>query len=124
METQTPWTMRPLELYEGGTGYEIVDATGATVLENQTYYPTAPSEANAARITACVNALAGLNPDAVAGVVEALEACITEDGAHCLQHQETPGAMARRLRAINEHARAALAALRAPRVAQTQEPRP
>lgn len=72
-------------------------------------------EADARDICARLNALAGLNPDAVAGVVAALEACITEEGAHCLQHQETPGAMARRLRAINEHARAALAALRAPR---------
>ena len=30
-------------------------------------------KANAARIVACVNALAGLNPDAVADVVKALE---------------------------------------------------
>jgi hypothetical protein len=38
----------------------------------------------------------------------ALRECITEENSHCLQHQETPGAMARRLRAINDICRAAL----------------
>jgi hypothetical protein len=42
-------------------------------------------------------------------LLDALRLCITDDAAHCLQHQETPGAMARRLRAINELARAAIA---------------
>lgn len=41
-------------------------------------------------------------------LLDTLQECITEDGAHCLQHQETPGAMANRLRRINEICRAAL----------------
>lgn len=38
--------------------------------------PSAVSEANAARIVACVNALAGLNPEAVPAMVEAIKAAI------------------------------------------------
>jgi len=49
---------------------------------------------------------------AAPSLVEALEACITDENAHCLQHQEAPGAMARRLRAINEIAKAALSCAR------------
>ena len=49
---------------------------------------------------------------ALAARVKALEAalreCVTDDGAYCLQHQEVPGAMARRLRAITEIASNAL----------------
>lgn len=45
--------------------------------------------------------LIALTPD----LVLALRECVTEESAHCLQHQETPGAMARRLRSINEIAR-------------------
>lgn len=41
-------------------------------------------------------------------LLASLAECITVDGAHCFQHQETPVAMARRLRAINETARAAI----------------
>lgn len=42
---------------------------------------------------------------------DAVAQSITEEGAHCLQHTEAPGAMVRRLAAITERARAALALL-------------
>jgi hypothetical protein len=53
-------------------------------------------------------ALIAAAPDLLA----ALEQCITEEGAHCLQHQGTPRAMSNRLRSINDIARAAIAKAR------------
>lgn len=60
--------------------------------------------ANAARIVACVNALAGLNPDGVADVVEALRAIADADEKHGHVHYLSKARMA-------EIARAALAKL-------------
>lgn len=42
-----PWRIEPLELYEGGIGYQVLDADGNTVFDNQTYYNQAPTETDA-----------------------------------------------------------------------------
>jgi hypothetical protein len=47
LETVTAWKKHSLELFEGGYGYEILDQNGETVLDNQTYYTTPPSEPEA-----------------------------------------------------------------------------
>jgi hypothetical protein len=61
--TKEPWVVRELELYEGGSGIEIVGADGYDVANNQTYYPKAITEANARRIVAAVNACAGISTE-------------------------------------------------------------
>lgn len=61
----------------------------------------ANSEANAVRIVACVNACAGLNPDAVPGLVSALRAALNH-----IEHGWTDPALCI---AVADIARAALA---------------
>lgn len=72
-------------------------------------------EANAARIVACVNALAGLNPEAVAWVVKQLEVCSLMLAFEAKSHAESGdprrAACAPPLRGQADAARAALAAL-------------
>lgn len=34
-----PWRIEPLDLFEGGTGIQIVAANDEVVADNQTYYP-------------------------------------------------------------------------------------
>lgn len=63
--TPGPWTVKPLELYEGGTGLEIVNRGGEVITDNQTYYPKPITEANAEFIVKACN-----NHDAL---VEALK---------------------------------------------------
>lgn len=46
-ESPLPWRIEPLELYEGGIGYQVLDANGDTVFDNQTYYNQAPTETDA-----------------------------------------------------------------------------
>lgn len=77
-------------------------------------------EADARDICARLNALAGLNPDAVAGVVEALEACrqSIRHAAHCKAPKAFPCTCD--ADALWESSGKALAALRAPRTPQTQ----
>lgn len=44
--TPGPWILRDLDLHEGGVGFEIErpgEPYGTVVLNNQTYYPTAPT---------------------------------------------------------------------------------
>ncbi len=67
------------------------------------------AHANAARIVACVNACEGINPEAVPKMLEALRECITDAGAHSI-NKGTISDLGRRLAAINEIARAAIAA--------------
>jgi hypothetical protein len=89
----------------------IVSARGRICAMEAGYQQTRDSDA--IKVCAALNACAGI-PDPAAALQqarEALTACVTEESAHCLQHQETPGAMARRLRTVNDIACQALAAL-------------
>ncbi len=63
-----PWSVRQIGQYHTDEylGVEIVDANGEVVADNQKFYPTTITEANARRIVACVNACAGLS----AGLLE------------------------------------------------------
>jgi hypothetical protein len=54
-----PWSVRALELHQGGTGLEMVDADGDVISDNQTYYPKELEAGNARRIVACINYCAG-----------------------------------------------------------------
>lgn len=49
-------TLKPLELFEGGEGWQVVDDNDNVVFDNQTYYPTHPSREWAEHIVASVNA--------------------------------------------------------------------
>lgn len=67
--TKGPWEMRPIDLYEKeepGTGFEIVAANGQQILDNQTYYPAAPEENEAAHIAA-------FNPDTALKLLDLIE---------------------------------------------------
>ncbi|MFA6167821.1 MAG: hypothetical protein WC700_14465 [Gemmatimonadaceae bacterium] len=69
--------------------------------------PDAERFANAARIVACVNACAGIDPEAVPLMLDALQECITEHGAAGYYN---PAKYAQtRLDYITQVARAALA---------------
>ncbi len=70
--TPGPWIKRPLDLYQGGVGYEIVSAAGEDVLDNQTYYPRAPNDTDAALIASAPTDLA-LAVEAIEVMREALE---------------------------------------------------
>lgn len=70
-----PWRAVEGEVFiksEEGWG-SIVDAQDWFIAKLE---DSSDPAANASRIVACVNALRGLEPSGVAGVVEALEACI------------------------------------------------
>ena len=77
MHTKEPWSVYAagdiicVEPRKQATGYRpnIVDWTGFDSNE----MPHTKSLANARRIVDCVNALAGLNPSALAGLIEAAE---------------------------------------------------
>lgn len=50
-----PWQLKELDLYEGSKGSEVI-STDETVLDNQTYYPHAVSNEDAAFIVRACNA--------------------------------------------------------------------
>lgn len=54
---KTALRIEPLDLHEGGVGYQVVDESGEVIFDNQTYYPSAPSEKWAELIVAAVNAM-------------------------------------------------------------------
>lgn len=60
--TRARWTIHPLELHEGGIGYEVIDEKGDLVFDDQTYYPSAPSAEHARLIVEAVNAYRGARP--------------------------------------------------------------
>lgn len=91
----------------------IVDERGDVVCSSgdKIYHPHPVNEANAARIVSCVNALAGMNPEAVKDAVEALEDAIP-------QLERYPSTDPNGERCENRtlmNARAALAALKGPK---------
>jgi hypothetical protein len=54
--TTSKLTLRALELFEGGEGWEAIDENENVIFDNQTYYPTHPSREWAERIVRAVNA--------------------------------------------------------------------
>lgn len=48
-------TIKPLELFEGGEGWQVVDEDDNVIFDNQTYYPTHPTREWAERIVNAVN---------------------------------------------------------------------
>lgn len=81
------------------TSWECVIASGGCIVSQVTGwsstnggFPRAdnPEEvvANAQRIIACVNACAGINPDAVPDLLDALERC--DPGPECIIEEECP----------------------------------
>lgn len=93
--TPTPWEIRDVPSRER---FKITDSTGYTIAEMPSYPIIEKEEANAAYIVRAVNAHEAL--------LEALEQCLTLDGATA----ERSHTMAlKRLQAINEIATAAIA---------------
>lgn len=55
--TRGPWVKRPIDLYEGGNGFEVVAEDGEVICDNQTYYPHAVTESNGTLIAAAPDLL-------------------------------------------------------------------
>lgn len=82
--TKEPWRVSEEGTVEAGP-HSMPIRLASGYIEGAWYGDDATDEsrANARRIVACVNALEGYNPDAIADVVAALEACealLYEDG--------------------------------------------
>lgn len=100
--SETAWTPEPWvcdwRQTRDGVRYRITAETDGRLSHEM-------ADATAARIVACVNALAGLNPAALAGVVEALRAMATREPMTWHENYLSADHM-------SEMARSALAALR------------
>lgn len=70
--TPGPWIKRPLALHEGGDGYEIVNVEEKTILDDQTYYPSAPDDLDGELIASAPTDLS-LLCDALEVAIKALE---------------------------------------------------
>jgi hypothetical protein len=68
--TPEPWEIADTSIIAGDICIAVIEDDGGYEA------PYEERQANAARIVACVNALAGLNPEAIKDVVEALQ-CFT-----------------------------------------------
>ena len=69
MSNESKHTPEPWEIREDGIRVVVKDARGYSLFLRETWTPTGAIE----RIVACVNALAGLDPDAVLALIEAAE---------------------------------------------------
>jgi len=72
------------------------------------FFAVGPTQANAEFMVQAVNAHADLLKQRDE-LLEALKECITDKNAHCLTTEDRERAMFKRLEAINQQARAALA---------------
>lgn len=68
--SKEPWSVGPFAGH-ASSGDRLVAACNGHFNNTRGEEVDNENHANAARIVSCVNALAGLNPDAVAGLVEA-----------------------------------------------------
>jgi hypothetical protein len=108
---ENKWAAEPWSAAEGRVFIKGEDGWGS-IVDAQDWFiakleDSLDPAANAARIVACVNALAGLDPAAVPLVVEALEACV-----ETLAPLRGQAALAPRVEAALDRAKAALDALK------------
>ena len=58
--TPGPWRVEEIELFETGSGVQVVAADGTVIADNQTYYPQSLDPANAHLIAAAPELLEAL----------------------------------------------------------------
>ena len=75
--SKEPWSVGPFAGH-ASSGDRLVAACNGHFNNTRGEEVDNENHANAARIVSCVNALAGLNPDAVAGLVEAANALLDD----------------------------------------------